>query len=233
MKKEFLAGIVVALFFTGCIGGSQSIENDLRYDSSGDAPIVSLNPRSDSYVIHQGDQLRVDILEYPEFDTTVTVGENGLVTLRLIGDVQAAGLTKAELAKQIIPRFAQYLSAKLTLTIVVTNSSLQRVAVLGAVLKQDNYTLTVNTPILQVLAMAGGATPEADVRHIKLFRGTDLSHPTELDLTRFMMYGEARPLPQVKPGDIVFVPREENVVRDLSNFFRDTIFLFSLFSIVR
>lgn len=226
--------VVVSLignFLIGCSTGSLVSDNERTYPKLDSLNQQIINVQSSSYIFRQGDMLRISIRGYPEFDTTTVVSDAGTITMRLIGDLTTAGLSRTQLNDDIISKLTVYIKSEIHPSIVVLNAITQKVAVLGAVMKQDNYTITSEVTILQILAMAGGATPESDLQHIKIFRNGDSRNAEEIDITEYISNGSIHEMSSVKPGDTIYVPREENIIRELSSFFRDTIFLFTLFTI--
>ena len=82
-----------------------------------------------------------------------------------------------------------------------------------------------------MLTIAGGTTTDSDLHHIKILRGGLNYPPIEVDLASFIENGNLDAIPIIRPGDTVYVPKKENVVRDLSDFVRDAIFIFSFFRV--
>lgn len=181
------------------------------------------------YRIKSGDRVTVQIPEL-DIDTTVTVGPTGHFNIPPIGEVQAAGTTKDELTSSLTARGMPLLQerSKITVTVSVKNQMAQLMTVLGAVGNQGVFPLTGEVPVIQAIATAGGSTVESDLRHIKLFKKGRYDEPIEVDLTTNLSTGNLSGIPLVGPGDTVFIPREENVIRELSGFFRDVIFLFGI-----
>ena len=226
--KSFLS-IACAVFFSGCVG-SQAIQESMQAISKtgGD------NPESPNYIIKLKDLIRITVSEYREFDTTATVGESGSILLRILGDIPAAGLTKAQLAKDLSSRFSLYTKNTVTVDLFIANKEMETVTVIGNVGRQGVFPSPPDGSLLGVIATAGGSNLESDLRHIKIFRRGDLAHPVEVDLSLTLnVQGTDQNLPSVGPGDIVYVPKEENLLRDLSNYFRDTFFLFSVLTFIR
>lgn len=180
------------------------------------------------YVINKGDQLQVTVWGYSEFTTTATVKDNGMFQMSLIGDVKAAGLTREEFRAALEKRLAEYIQGEIKITISVLSSVGQRVTILGAVIRPENYPISVETNLLELISMAGGYTPEARLNRIRIFHKDKNLPPTEVDLEAFLERSDIENIPKVKPGEIVFVPRQQNVVRDFGEFFRDVAFLFTL-----
>jgi polysaccharide biosynthesis/export protein len=191
----------------------------------------NIDVQSPTYVFQSGDLLRITVRGYPEFDTTTVISETGTITVRLVGEISAAGISRSQLVADLKSKLSVYVKTDIYPVITVLNALIQKVAVFGAVVRQENYTIGLEASLLQVLAMAGGTTAEADLQHLKIFRNGDRVHFEEVDFTKYISSGNIGGIPTVKPGDTVYVPREENIIRELSTFFRDTIFLFTLFTI--
>jgi polysaccharide export outer membrane protein len=224
--------IIFCVGFIGCSSNriTRDQAKDLVVGSLNDQPI---NPQSNLYVLQRGDIVKISIAEYPEFDTTVTVSNLGIISLKIVGDIQAAGNSRDQLASQLVLKLSDFVRTTIHPMVTIVNSSTQKIAILGAVARQDNFPISSDMPLLQVLALAGGVLPEADVQHIRIIRGGDPKNTVEIDLTQFLERGKSIEVPIIRAGDIVYVPREENVIRELSNFFRDAIFLFSFFAIAQ
>jgi polysaccharide export outer membrane protein len=223
----FIGGIV----YSGCATYPSVMENSEIIQKTNPTTQQNVNAQSPRYIFRPGDQLRITIRGYPEFDTTATVAEDGNIFIRLIGDLHAAGWSREQLIDSIKIKLSVYIKTDVYPSIALLNTLEQKVAVLGAVARQDNYLIPTEVTVLQILAMAGGATAESDLHHIKIFRNGDSGNVEEIDITNYISSGRINEMPLIKPGDTVYVPREENIIRELSSFFRDTIFLFTLFTI--
>lgn len=224
-----LLGSIVLL--TGC-GSEQGITNDLY---SWSAERSRQDADSPMYIIQKGDLIEIKVDGYPEFNTTVGVTEAGVITLPLVGEIEAAGQTRAQLTEQINTRLSTYVKNTIIPSIKIKGALEQKLIVLGAVTGQGTYPATVPISPFQALALAGGPTPNADLRHVRVFRGGDKEMSIELDLSATLgsLPGRAEALPVVQPGDLIYVPREENVIRDFADLLRDVIVLFGIFAIIR
>jgi polysaccharide biosynthesis/export protein len=231
--------LIISLFLigigglsTGCAPTNKTVKESLGTISRGDSlHLQSSNLQSPTYIFRTGDQLRITIRGFSEFDTTVFVSETGTIAMRYVGELRAANLSRTQLTEEIISKLSFYIKTEIIPSIAVLNTITQKVAVLGAVGKQDNYAISSDVTILQILAMAGGATTDADLEHTKIFRAENQQVAEEVDLNKYIAKGDIKEIPMVRPGDIVYIPREENIIRELSTFFRDAIFLFTLFTI--
>jgi polysaccharide export outer membrane protein len=185
----------------------------------------------DRDIIRAGDQLQISVWGYPEFNTTTTVKDYGTVTIPLIGDIMAAGLTTSRFTSEISKRLTEYVKSNPNVTVSHIDMN-RRISVVGAVNKQDNYTSLSEVTLVEIIAAAGGPAPDADLAHVKIFRSGKATDAIDVDLAAHLEQGDMEDLPKVKSGDTVFIPREENAVRDLSGFLRDILLLFGFFFVL-
>jgi polysaccharide biosynthesis/export protein len=192
------------------------------------------NIESASYILHEGDQIRITVVDYAEFDTTAVVGDVGEIMLRLVGSIRVAGMTRAQAEKTIGEQLSVYTKgAGVNVAITILKGTETKVVILGAVARQDTFSVTTPISLLESLAAAGGIQPDADLRRIKIFRHESQGRPYTFDMTKFFDTGDLKEMPKIGPGDIVYVPREENFMREFSGYLRDTVLLFGLFTITR
>jgi polysaccharide export outer membrane protein len=231
MKNIIVFFLLFALVAFGCSSSEEiAKENLTQIMRSGSKPIQA-ETQADNYVIRRSDQVQVKVWGYPEFDATVPVKETGAITMPLLGDLAAVGLTKEQLVDQLKQKLTVYIQGEVKLTVTITSTVTQKVAVLGEVSKQENYPLMFDSPLIEVLTAAGGTTADSDLRHVKILRGGMNRQPIEVDLTWYMENGNVEAIPMVRPGDTIFVPRKANIIRDLSDFMRDAIFIFGFFRV--
>ncbi len=185
--------------------------------------------QSGTYVIGRGDQLLITVLGYNEFTSTQTVKDNGAVSMPTIGDVEAAGLTKDEFIGSLQKRLAELVQGEIRITVAILSSVNQRVTILGAVTRPDNYPIANEISLLELVSMAGGTLSDARLNRIKIIHRDKLIPPSEVDLEYYIERSDIEGMPKVRPGDIVFVPRQQNFIREFGEFFRDVAFLFTLF----
>jgi len=181
------------------------------------------------YVLRQGDSIQVDVWGFSQFNTAGLVKPTGTLTIPLIGELQAAGLTKDQFTADLSSRLGEYIQGEIKLVITVTRKGEKKVTILGAVTRQESYPLPSDLTVAEALALAGGVTPEADLRHIRILRTGMEAQPIEVDLTWYVERGSIDTAPIVKAGDTIFVPKEENLIRDLSVYMGAAVLLFSFF----
>lgn len=223
--------LLVTVLLQGC-ASSNNFQQSATSRSEIGALLIQ-QQRTDDYRITAGDQIEIAVWGYDEFNTERTVTGRGVIVVPLIGEVEARGQTKEEFTETLRDRLSEYIQGDINLSISITSAANNVVSVLGSVGRPDNYEILENASLFEVLSRAGGTTDDADLRNITIYRsGGGGGNPIKIDLTRYLR-GSENPvsLTPVAPGDIVFVPREENIVRELSTFMRDVVLLFGMFRI--
>lgn len=191
----------------------------------------NVTSESENYVIRVGDRIDLVVWGYPEFNAQVHVKENGFISLPLIGEILTAGLTKNQLKEILKEKLSVYISGEIKINIDITSIMVQKVTVFGAVIRQDNFPVSTEVSLIEMLSVAGGVSADADLRRIKIIRNIPGSQTIEVDLLEMVEKGDFSTIPIVKPGDLIYVPRKHNVIQELSGFFRDAIFFLSLFRV--
>jgi polysaccharide biosynthesis/export protein len=168
-------------------------------------PVVTA-PGGD-YIIGPDDVLAVNVWKEDEISRQVPVRPDGKLSLPLIGDVQAAGLTPLELQRSIRARLATYL-VNPSVTIMVQEARSHRFNVVGEVEHPGSFVLGQPLTILDGLAMAGGFRDFAKTGGIYVLRlNPDGSHQRFPFNYKQVISG--RNLQQniiLQPGDTVVVP---------------------------
>ena len=157
------------------------------------------------YRLGAGDLLRVNVFGSPELSGEVRISESGNITYPLIGQVQVAGKSPAQVEAQLVSQFTEggYLRNPQVSVLVVEYRS-QKVSVMGHVTKPGQYSLTTASRVLDVLAEAGGPINEEAADAATLMR-KDGSKAT-IDLTA-LFSGDPAQNHVVTGGDTVYVPR--------------------------
>jgi len=122
-----------------------------------------------NYVIGSQDMLDISVWREPDFSRTVPVRPDGKISLPLLNDMQAAGLTPSQLAAELTKSLNKFVTNP-QVTIIVTQINSQRFYVLGEAARPGAYTLIPEMTILQALSNAGGFTPYANSKKIYLLR---------------------------------------------------------------
>jgi polysaccharide biosynthesis/export protein len=164
-------------------------------------------PAGPTYIIHAADVLDISVWQQANLSFKgLPVRPDGKISLPLINDVQAAGLTTMQLGDVITKRLTKFVRDPVV-TVVVTQVNSQRYYVLGDVAKAGSYPLLPGLTALQALSASGGFTQFANPKKIYILRtinGKQYKLPFNYknviagrDLTQNIF---------LKPGDTIIVP---------------------------
>jgi polysaccharide export outer membrane protein len=141
---------------------------------------LSSNPGSEAeYKIGPQDVVRIDVWKEPDISRTIPVRPDGKISLPLLNDVQAAGLTSLQLANAIHDGLTKYLTSP-QVTVTVTEINSRRVYVTGEVNRAGSMPLLPNMTALQAVSGAGGFTQFAKMKGIYILRtegGKQIKYP--------------------------------------------------------
>jgi polysaccharide export outer membrane protein len=160
---------------------------------------------SDQYIIGPEDLLRIDVWKEPSLSGNVPVRMDGKISLPLIDDVQAAGLTALQLKENLGEKLKEYVdSPNVSVTVVEANSF--RVFVSGQVKTPGVFKLRTETTLIQVISMAGGFTDWANPKKILIIRKEKNGEEKRFTGNYKEMIDGRAPAFILKPGDTVIVP---------------------------
>lgn len=163
---------------------------------------VSAGP---SYEIGSNDVLHIAVWKEPELTVTVPVRSDGMISIPLLNDVPAAGLTPMQLSALLNQKLKKYVTAP-RVTVVVTQTNSHRIYVVGEVLHSGPISLSHDMTPLQALATAG-LSQFANPKKIYILR-TDSGQTQKIPFNyKLVIKGEA--MSQnilLKPGDTIVVP---------------------------
>jgi polysaccharide biosynthesis/export protein len=158
------------------------------------------------YRIGPGDSVEVFVWKNPELSRTLPVKPDGSISLPLVGEQRAAGLTPAELGEKLTKAYSAYVAAPDVSVIVGQVSSLY-VSVVGEGAKAGRYQLTsARTTVLELLAMAGGLNEFASKGSIRVLRREgDNVREIPFDYNAAVA-GNSNEDFYLMPGDVIVVP---------------------------
>jgi polysaccharide export outer membrane protein len=198
-----MAGLLVLLWAI-----TTSVSGQVRTGSSGRAPDANANPATEdpSYVIGPLDVLKIDVFKEPDMSGSIPVRPDGKISVPLLHDVQAAGLTPNELAESISSKLKDYLEQP-EVTVVVTQIHTRPVYLMGEVGRRGPIPFLPGMTVLEALATGGGLTEFANRKGIYILRkehGKQTRYPFNY---KRAIRGEADPQNfELKPGDTIVVP---------------------------
>lgn len=197
MKRKLM--LLVTLLMCSAFAGAQN-SNDKE------APAKEPLPQtSSSYVIGADDQLHISVWKEPDLTNTMPVRADGMISLPLINDVQAAGLTPMQLAASITEKLKKYITEP-HVTVEVTQMNSQRIYITGEVLHPGAMTRTPDMTVLQALATAG-FSQFANTKGIYVLRtenGKQMKIP--VNYKKLVKGEDMQANVLLKPGDTIVVP---------------------------
>jgi polysaccharide export outer membrane protein len=166
-------------------------------------------PAVAEYRIGPEDVLAVSVWQNAELSRTVPVRPDGKISVPLVNDVQAAGLTPMELRESLIVKLREFMPTA-EVSVVVTEMNSFKVSVIGEVKRSERYRLRGPASVLDVLAMAGGFQDWANRDRIVVLRLK--SGPNReferipFDYKKVISPGGESANFRVQPDDIIVVP---------------------------
>ncbi|HUJ41807.1 MAG TPA: polysaccharide biosynthesis/export family protein [Candidatus Acidoferrales bacterium] len=159
-----------------------------------------------AYTIGAEDVLSINVWKEADVSRTVPVRPDGKISLPLLNDVQAAGLTPQQLAASIREGLKKYMSDP-EVTVIVSAVNSRKVYIIGEVTRPGVIPLLSGMTVLQALASAGTFTQFANLKGIYVLRtenGKQVKHPFNY---KAVVKGQnAEQNLELKPGDTIVVP---------------------------
>jgi polysaccharide biosynthesis/export protein len=212
-----LAGIMVAAAVAGQAQAPQAASSDAATQQkpagaaaessatgTAQAPNYAGPVDASRYIIGPQDSLQVTVWKEPTLSGTIPVRPDGMISLVLVGDLPAAGMTPMALSADISQRLKKYIQDPVV-TVVVLGVESQRIFLVGEVNKVGPLMLTPGMTTLQAIVTAGGLTQFANSKRIYILRkvaGKDQKLPFSYKLA---LKGENQGV-SLLPGDTIVIP---------------------------
>jgi len=222
-KLRFAEAAFVAVFcailisgITGCqTGASPDLAKFSDYQpSSGAAPTAPVNsgrstnaqPKSEVIVLHEGDSVRISFPGAPTLNVVQQIRRDGRITLPLVGEFNAAGLTPPQMEKELLKLYEPQLQTK-EVNVAVESSAFP-VYVTGAVLRPGRINADRPLTALEAILEAGVDYNRANLKSVRVIRSENgkTEHHT-LNL-KSVLKGDTNEQFKLKPQDIVYVPEK-------------------------
>ena len=173
-------------------------------------PPATVPLRPAEYRIGPEDVLAISVWQNAELTRTTPVRPDGKISVPLVNDVQAAGLTPMELRASLIAKLHEFMPDT-EVSVVVTEMNSFRVSVIGEVKRSERYKLRGPATVLDVLAMAGGFQDWANRERIVVLRPRPAQAGVNFERIPFEYKKVIAPGGEsgnfmVQPDDIIVVP---------------------------
>jgi polysaccharide biosynthesis/export protein len=172
VKTLFSAQAVLAAVFatSGLTAGAQSKSSDENRAASvtaADGVPVAVDPHT--YQIGAEDVLFIRVWREPDFTFPVAVRPDGKITVPLVGEVDAAGETPAQLTQNLTSRLASYINNP-EVNVFVTEVRSKKYYIDGEVNRPGSFALVTRTTVLEALSHSGGFKDFANTKKIRILR---------------------------------------------------------------
>ena len=195
-KAGKMAAIAFGLWL-GAVGCKTAPPRDLRELDAG---------KSDAMVLHEGDSVRISFPGAPNLNTAQQIRRDGRLALPLVGELKAAGMTPAELEKELLKLYDAQLQAK-EVTVTVESSTFP-VYLTGAVLRPGKIVSDRPLNALEAIMEAGVDYTKADLRAVTVIRHENgRSQHYVLNLKSVLKGEQSEPF-ALKRSDIIYVPEK-------------------------
>jgi polysaccharide export outer membrane protein len=160
------------------------------------------------YKIGPEDVLQISFWQDPSLNQVVTVRQDGKITLSVIGEISAAGLTPQELANKIGDQVSRYNKQISQATVEVLQYNSQKVYITGQVLNPGKYSFEELPNAWELVKEAGGVTEQGDLSNVVIIRGSvNKGEIVHVNLANLIAEGDPSKYPELYPEDIVEVKR--------------------------
>lgn len=199
MKHTMFRITIGAIVAATCVAPmrASAIESDKK-------PAATAIPPNDEYHLGAGDKLRIEVYKDTQLSQSVQIRPDGKITLPLIGDLVATGVTPIQLRDTITDHLKEYITNPVV-TVIVVEATAATAYVVGEVNKAGAVTLQAGPlTVIQAIAMAGGLKDFADRKNIRILRKSQTGVQT-IDFNYKDAIRGTAPV-YLQPGDTVVVP---------------------------
>ena len=197
-----LVAVAATLLVAAC---ADSAGGPIPYNvalGSPDAPTVA--PLGSDYRIAPMDTVSVKVFKSEDLSGDYQVDLTGHISMPLVGEVEAANMTTAQLDERLTQVLGQKYFERPDVSVGIKASSRRSVTVDGAVKQAGTFPVAGPTSLMQAVALAGGTSEDANARRVAVFRTIGGKREAAAFDLAAIRHGQSQD-PQIYPGDIVVV----------------------------
>jgi len=170
--------------------------------------LTPLSNHAEEYLIGPGDILQISYWQQPELNQEVAVRQDGKITLAVIGEIQAAGLTASRLEQTLVERISRVNKLISQVVVTVKEYHSRNVFVGGQVVNPGLLYFEVIPDLWETIKQAGGPSEFADLSNITVLRSNEAGGGVvNVDLADILTSGELDRLPALHSGYTVTIHR--------------------------
>jgi polysaccharide export outer membrane protein len=170
MKKFIFFGMIgmgiLLVFSSLTLSQTEKSEKETLLKKQAQAEVPA---DSETYVIGSEDVLYIHVWKEDHLSRTVPVRRDGIISLPLIDEIKAEGLTPLQLKEKLAGRFKEFIENP-NITVMVMEANSFKVYITGQVRNPGVYRLRTETSLLQMISLAGGFTDWANQKKILIIR---------------------------------------------------------------
>ncbi len=170
---------------------------------------LSVDTPSLRYKIGPLDTLNIVVWRNPDLSSTVTVRPDGMISMPLVEDMQAAGRPPAELSRDVEKALGRYVRDPVVSIVVSGFQGIysDQIRIVGEAAKPQAVAYRQDMTVLDVMIQVGGITDFADGNAAVLIRGAEGGKQYQVRLKDLLKRGDIKANVAVAPGDIIIVPQ--------------------------
>jgi len=198
LRRLFILALIAPSFF----GHAQEPAGKRGH---GAAPSVAAARAVDSYVIGASDVLSVTVWKQKDLSGPLLVRPDGMISMPLLGDVQAAGLTPLQLGDRIQTKLKKFIQDP-EVSVVLTQINSKKIYLLGEVGKKGPVQMTPGMTLLEAISSGGGLTDFANSKKIYILRNDGEKQQRIPVHYKKALKGDPTFNVLLQPGDTIVVP---------------------------
>ncbi|MCA9691722.1 MAG: polysaccharide biosynthesis/export family protein [Nannocystaceae bacterium] len=173
------------------------------------APPEAAAPEEPRAAVGAGDTVEIRVFDEERFDGTYEVEEDGTISFPFVGVIKIGGKTASEAGHEIEARLADGYLKDPHVSVLIKARSNREVSVLGQVNEPGSFPWQERLTLAQAVSLAGGMTPFAAPRRVKIRRKTASGETAVLDVSLDAIVNGRADDVELQPGDVVFVPESK------------------------
>jgi polysaccharide biosynthesis/export protein len=203
--RQIVTGLLFGLLCTSAVVTAADQAATRTGSGGSTAPAPAAIPRPSDYVIGAEDVISVVFWKEKDLSADVVVRPDGKISLPMLNDVQAAGLTPEQLAEFVEKAALQYVRDP-EATVIVKEIRSRKITVIGQVSKSGTFPLSSGMTVLQAIGEAGGFTEDAnksDITIVRIESGVERRH--KFNYNEVVKGKKTQQNIRLVPGDTILV----------------------------